>query len=78
VVDGRYATVGTVNLDYRSLFLHFEDGVWLCDAPCIADIKADFEKTLEQCEAISLRRARHLNILVQLYRSVLRIFAPLM
>ena len=33
VVDGRYATVGTVNLDYRSLFLHFEDGVWLCDAP---------------------------------------------
>ena len=43
-----------------------------------ADIKADFEKTLEQCEAISLRRARHLNILVQLYRSVLRIFAPLM
>ena len=78
VVDGRYATVGTVNLDYRSLFLHFEDGVWLCDAPCIADIKADFEKTLEQCEAISLRRARPLNILVQLYRSVLRIFAPLM
>ena len=78
VVDGRYATVGSVNLDYRNLFLHFEDGVWLCDAPCIADIKADFEKTLEQCEAISLRRARHLNILVQLYRSVLRIFAPLM
>ena len=35
VVDDRYATVGTVNLDYRSLFLHFEDGVWLCDAPCI-------------------------------------------
>ena len=33
VVDDRFATVGTVNLDYRSLFLHFEDGVWLCEAP---------------------------------------------
>ena len=46
--------------------------------PASRTSRRDFEKTLEQCEAISLRRARHLNILVQLYRSVLRIFAPLM
>lgn len=78
VVDGRYATVGTVNLDYRSLFLHFEDGVWMYEAPCIRDIEADFFKTLEQCEEITLHKARHLNILLQFYRSILRIFAPLM
>ena len=78
VVDDRFATVGTVNLDYRSLFLHFEDGVWLCEAPCIRDIRQDFEDTLKVCESISLRRAKHLNILLQLYRSILRVFAPLM
>ena len=78
VVDDRFATVGTVNLDYRSLFLHFEDGVWLCEAPCIRDIRTDFEQTLAQCEPISLRRFKHLNILLQIYRSILRVFAPLM
>lgn len=78
VVDDRFATVGTVNLDYRSLFLHFEDGVWLCEAPCIRDIRADFERTLTCSEPITPRRFKHLNILLQLYRSILRIFAPLM
>jgi cardiolipin synthase len=78
VVDDRFATIGTVNLDYRSLFLHFEDGVWLCDAHCIQDIRADFEHTLEQCQPMTLRRKKHLNLLVQLYRNILRVFAPLM
>ncbi len=78
IVDGRFATVGTVNLDYRSLFLHFEDGVWLYDAPCIREIRADFEDTLQRSEPVTLKRSRHLNLLAQLYRSFLRIFAPLM
>lgn len=78
VVDDRFATVGTVNLDYRSLFLHFENGIWLCESPCIRDIRVDFEETLKRCEPISLRRFKHLNILLQIYRSILRVFAPLM
>ena len=78
VVDDRFATVGTVNLDYRSLFLHFEDGVWLCEAPCIRDIRRDFEETLKRSQPYSLRQFKHLNILLQLYRSILRVFAPLM
>ena len=78
VVDGRFATVGTVNLDYRSLFLHFEDGVWLCEAPCIEDIRKDFEATMQRSEPVNLRKFRRLSPLVQLYRNVLRLFAPLM
>ena len=78
VVDDRFAVVGTVNLDYRSLFLHFEDGVWLCEAPCIRDIRKDFEATLQVSQPCSLRQFKHLNILLQLYRSILRVFAPLM
>ncbi len=78
VVDDRFATVGTVNLDYRSLFLHFEDGVWLCETPCIQDIRKDFLATLKVSQPCSLRQFKHLNILLQLYRSILRVFAPLM
>ena len=78
VVDDQFATVGTVNLDFRSLFLHFENGVWMCNTSCILDIKQDFLETLRVCEKIGLRTNRKLNILVQLYRSVLRMFAPLM
>lgn len=78
VVDGEYATVGTVNLDYRSLFLHFENGVWMYQAPCIQEIQKDFLDTLKKCEEISLRKTRRLSIFGYLYRSILRVFAPLM
>ncbi|MBE6972918.1 MAG: cardiolipin synthase [Ruminococcaceae bacterium] len=78
VVDDQFATVGTVNLDFRSLFLHFENGVWMCQTPCIQDIREDFIQTQKKSEKISLRRSRRLNLLVQFHRSVLRMFAPLM
>ena len=78
VVDGRFATVGTVNLDYRSLFLHFENGVWMCQTPCIQDVEKDFLDTQKISQAVSLRSSRRLNPLLQLYRSILRVFAPLM
>lgn len=52
VVDDQEAVVGTINLDYRSLYHHFEDAVWLMDAPCIRDIEADFQATLEQCRTV--------------------------
>lgn len=52
VVDGREAVVGTINLDYRSLYHHFEDAVWMVNTPCIADIEADFEKTLTVCRTV--------------------------
>lgn len=78
VVDDQFATVGTVNLDFRSLFLHFENGVWMCKTDCIQDIKEDFLQTLKQSEKVGLRKSRKMNLPVQLYRSILRMFAPLM
>ncbi|MCB6567377.1 phospholipase D-like domain-containing protein, partial [Desulfovibrio desulfuricans] len=45
VCDDKIATVGTINLDYRSLYLHFECGVYMYDVPAIKDIKEDFLKT---------------------------------
>lgn len=78
VVDGMYATVGTVNLDYRSLFLHFENGVLLYGDPSIEAIRKDFLDTVAQCEEITLGKTRRLSIFDYLYRSILRVFAPLM
>lgn len=78
VVDDCWATVGTVNMDYRSMFLHFEDGVWLCGAPCIRAVKEDFLQTLERCEPITLHRWQAHSAPRLLLRAVLRVFAPLM
>ena len=76
-VDGIYATVGTVNLDFRSLYLHFEDGVWMYRAACIPQIEHDFEKTIPICQAITPA-----DCIVPWYKrlaqAVLRLLAPLM
>ena len=77
-VDDMYGTVGTINLDYRSLFLHFENGVWLCGTPTVLDIKADFLSTLEQCHRVTLAECEALPWWRKALRAVLRIFAPLM
>ncbi len=77
-VDGIYATVGTVNLDFRSLYLHFEDGIWMFKASCIEAIERDFDETLPQCQAIRLEDCTNLPWYRRLGRSVLRLLAPLM
>ena len=77
-VDDEFGTVGSINADYRSLFLHFENGVWLCNDPSVKDIRADFLSTLEQCQAVTLEQCRALPWWRKAFRSVLKVFAPLM
>lgn len=45
--------VGTINLDYRSLYLHFENGVFLYDCEAIKDIKADFDGLFPICQEVT-------------------------
>ena len=54
VVDDKIGTIGTVNLDYRSLFLHFENNALFYQAPVLKDLKADFLSTQEQCRSRTL------------------------
>lgn len=77
-VDDYYGTVGSVNLDYRSLFLHFENGALLTDNPAVMDIKADFLKTQEQCQRWTLEDCRNVPWPQRLMRSILRVFSPLL
>jgi len=51
--DGEIAIVGTVNLDYRSFYLQFEDGLWIYGKSAAEEITADFSHTLEQCRPIT-------------------------
>ena len=77
VADGKYAIVGTVNLDYRSLVHHFENGVWMYRSDCIADIKRDIDQTLEKSILISSDMLKT-GIITRFIRSIVRIFAPML
>ena len=77
-VDDEYGVVGTINMDYRSLFLHFECAVWMYRCPCIQSIRDDFLSTLRVCQRQELEKVTRLSWAKRLYRSILRVFAPLM
>jgi len=78
VVDDEYGVVGTINMDYRSLFLHFECGVWMYKCRTIKDIKKDFIDTLKMCQEITIEDLNQITWYRKLVRMILRIFAPLM
>lgn len=79
VADDEVATVGTINLDYRSFYLHFECGVWMARTNAVLDIRTDFLNTLKLCEPINAD-SRQLNFgcVLRLLSAVLRLFSPLM
>ena len=77
VSDDRIATVGTTNLDFRSLYLHFECGILLYASEEIAAIKEDFLRTLPASQEISIKDCAR-NAFQKAAQDVLRIFAPLM
>ena len=76
--DDESAAVGTVNLDFRSLYLHFEDGVWFYRADCVGGVREDFLRTFPQCREVTLADVRSVRLPRRLYRSVLRLLSPLM
>ena len=78
LADSRTAVVGTVNLDYRSLYLHFENGVWLHDSDCVEKIAEDFKETFPQCREVTRAMVKKTPLPVRLFRSILNLFAPLM
>ena len=78
VVDDKYAVIGTINLDYRSLYLHFECGVWIYNSKTILDMKEDYLNTLEVCTVYTLEQCYKVSAIKRIYRSILQIFAPLL
>jgi len=77
VSDDQIATVGTTNLDFRSLYLHFECGVLVFRSKTVQAVKQDFLRTLPVSKEITLEECAR-NIFQMILSDVLRIFAPLM
>ncbi|MGX7013604.1 cardiolipin synthase [Vagococcus silagei] len=78
VVDEIYATVGTVNLDFRSLFLHFECGVWMYQTNGVQDVLKDHLETEELSQRVTLEQAKNVVWYRLIFRSIMRIFSPLL
>ena len=77
VCDDVIATVGTTNLDFRSLYLHFECGVLLYRSGAVQAIKDDFLRTIPASHEVTLHECAR-NAFQRIFLDVLRIFAPLM
>ncbi len=78
LADGTRAVVGTINLDYRSLYLNFECAVYLYKVPAIGDVLRDFEQTFPQCRLITGQDVARQKLITRLAASILKLAAPLM
>jgi len=77
VADDKYAMIGTINLDYRSLVHHFENGVWMHGCESIRDMKKDIVETIEKSIEVTPDLLKT-GLITRFVRSVVRIFAPML
>ena len=78
IADDLVATCGTINLDYRSLYHHFENGCLYADCEAVMDTKRDFEETFAQCREVTDFYASGRGAIMRLGHMLLRLAAPLM
>ena len=74
--DDIRAVVGTINMDYRSLYLHFENGIYMEEVEEIKEVYKDFENTFKDCKELSNQDVKA-GFIKTLWQSILRLFAPL-
>ena len=75
--DGEYAVVGTINLDYRSLYLHFENAVYFSGCAAVADLKNDCEEVFAVSKLCTQKDPKR-TVLGRWLDAVLRLFETLM
>ena len=78
IVDDLMATCGTINLDYRSLYHHFENGCLYADCDAVMDTKRDFEETFAQCKEVTEYYTNGRGAFMRFGQLLLRLAAPLM
>lgn len=77
LADDNQAMIGTINLDYRSLVHHFENGVWMYECESISELKKDIEDTMSKSIEVTPKMLKT-NLLQRFIRAVVRIFAPML
>ena len=78
VSDDAVATCGTINMDYRSFYFHFECGVWMCSVPAVDDIKEHFEEMQAESDEIILSKWSKRPLRIRFMQALLNVFAPFM
>lgn len=77
ISDDVIAMIGTINLDYRSLTHHFENGVVIYKDKCISDMKKDFIEIMDKSQYIDNNLEKD-NLIKRFIKSIVRIFSPLL
>ncbi|MBR6581475.1 MAG: cardiolipin synthase [Ruminococcus sp.] len=77
VCDDEKAVVGTINLDYRSLYHHFECAAYMYRTGCIADIEEDFNETLKKCSEVTPETIKKERFYYKITGQILKFVAPL-
>ena len=70
--------VGTINMDYRSFYLHYECGVWICDKKTIQIIREDLLKTMAQSHEVTYEEWKNRPLHIKVYQMILNMFSTLM
>ncbi|MBE6659591.1 MAG: cardiolipin synthase [Ruminococcaceae bacterium] len=78
VTDDRFAVVGSINFDYRSLYLHLENAVWMYNTSAVTDVRDDILDTITRSEEIHEDVLGRMTLGRRLWLSILRTFSPLM
>ena len=78
ISDDIKAVVGTINLDYRSLYHHFECATYLYRTDCIADIEKDFLETLEKCREVTDDSIKKEKMSYKVVGGIAKMISPLM
>ncbi len=78
VADDEVAVVGTINLDYRSLYLHFENACCLYRCQAVYGVKDDFGATFPLCREVTEQYRGKRSLMLRGTQIILRLFAPLM
>ena len=75
--DDEKAVVGTVNMDYRSLYHHFECAVYLFRNEAVFDVEKDFQETLGRCIEVDMKYYKNISIFNRMMGRILRLIGPL-
>ncbi len=76
--DDEKGVVGTINLDYRSLYHHFECATYLYKADCIADMERDFQETLAKCRPVTKETIEGTEAFYKIMGPIAKLIAPLL
>ncbi len=78
VIDGEVATVGTINMDYRSLYLHFECGAILYHSKTVSHIQKDCHDTFSKSTPVTMEDCKKIRWYERMFQRMIRVFSPLM